>query len=625
MAKKPKAEDNQSWQKIKRQKGKSFEKRIKEIDEFIKANKDKETALSAYLLQAKIFLKNKKYKSACLSYHKAVQSSFDYTRRWEAYKASARCYFEAGQAISALETLEQLIQNPKESVKNKKRAAKQQWNFLKNQKLFIKWKLVSLSHLVSFSINRKEKEMWRNRGIEKLKALSFNDLMAYASQSSLFGVFEGHLLYKAGDYFFENKKFSRAKHYFGKALSSSLSIDLKKEIKNKLALIKTISKVNPYLIGVIVPLSGRRKALGEKILRGIYMGLDMEEDSPWQIIVKDSKNHPDVVRTQIDSLFYRHHIIGIFGGLTSETAEVIAEKATSFAIPAVVFSQKKGLSENRSFVFQNAITAEQLLKPIIQRAIKHLKIKEGAILRPNDLYGKEYAELFSELFIESGGRIVKQEVYKTGEVDFKKHIKELFHLNIKGREEEFEELKQKFLKNNPSLSERSKKLKPENILPAKKEFSALFIPDSLTQLWKIKDHLQYFGMKDIYLLGTNLWRPGKISRWPEVLSLLFVNLPSKNRPSVKNSPFYKNFMKTYAYSPGLFEQRAYNSSVFFKKALNKKLKSRLLLQKELRKIKSFQGAYYSISVSDEGLFNYPLKLYEISGKDIHILDSVPVK
>ena len=326
------------------------------------------------------------------------------------------------------------------------------------------------------------------------------------------------------------------------------------------------------------------------------------------MIVMNSRNHPDVVKTHLDGLFHKYHVIGLIGGLTSETAEVIAEKAEEFATPAILFSQKKDLSLHRDFVFQNAITARQLLNPLIQKVREKLKIKKLALLYPDDPYGKEYSTLFSKIFKQKGGEIVGEEIYKTGEVDFKKHVANLLHLNREGREREFEKLKAQFLKDNPSLSGRSQKLTAENILPAKKEFSALFIPDTLDRLQKIQDHLKYFGVENIFLLGTNIW-PVRQTQSKD-FSLVFVNLAQKDYPFIKKSNFYKEFIKSYAYPPGNFEQRAYNTAIFLKQALDQGVKSRILLQKELKKITSFKGAYYTISISEDRVFQYPLNIYE---------------
>ena len=618
MAKPTQPKGEETWNELQKQETKDIKTRLNEIENFIEAYKDQEIALEAYLLKSQTFLKQKNQNLACLNYYRVVNSPIHYTHSWKAYHAAAKCTLKKGNRKQALEVLEGLIQNTKENSENKQASAKLQWSFLTNQTLsdtssLTRWKLNTLSHLYLFSSNDKEQQLWQSHASVLIDALSLHELIFYGEQN-LLPPFESYFLYRIGKYFLSYKNLKKAKKYFKRTSQIKGPLYVKTAAMEKLHLIHSLSQVNPYLIGVLVPLSGRRKALGEKILRGLFMGLDMDKNSPWQILVMDSKNHPDVVRSHLDSLFYKHHVIGLVGGLTNETAEVIAKKAEEFFTPAILFSQKKDLNLNRDFVFQNSVTAQQILKPLVDELRNKLKIQKAAILHSDDLYGKEYANLFSDMFQNTGGEIIHQEIYKTGEVDFKKHIKNLLHLNRRGRVKEFEKLKEQFLKENPTLSERSRKLTPENLLPAKKDFEVLFIPDSFYRLQKIKDHLQYFGVKDIYLSGTDLWKHSQTQSWTTDLPLVFVNLSYKSRRFLGRSHFYKRFVKNYFKPPGLFEQRAYNAALFFKKGLEKKVKSRLALQKELQKIKSFQGAYYTLSVSEDRVFLYPLQLYKTALK-----------
>ncbi len=617
--------EKKTWKQIQSQKNISWRKKIKDIEAFIQSHKSPARAGGAYLLKAKILLNNGKPKEACLSYHQAAQSSSEDTIKWEALSASAKCHVQEGRLDLALETLESLIQNPKSNLKDKKASAQTQWSWLKSKNALIKRKLLSLSHLFFLSSRVEEKRKWRDQGERLIQNLSPGDLILSVNQAENFGVFEGYLLYRAGKYFIGQKKFSKARRYFKRSLSASLPLSLKKEAQHYLMMIKKSGQVNPYLIGAIAPLSGRRKALGEKVLRGLYMGLGLEKNSPWQIAAMDSKSHPDVIQAQLDELFYKRHIIGLVGGFTRETASALAKRAEAFAVPSILFSQKRDLSLNREFVFQNAIQPEQLLKPLVNRAIKALKVKKAALLRPDDFYGEEYAKTFSQLFQEAGGQIIKHEVYKAGEVDFKKHIVNLLDLRRKGREKEFAKLKKAALQERPSLSERSRKLTPENLLQPKKEFSALFIPDSLNQALKIKNHLKYFGVKEVYLMGTDLWRPRQVSYWSKDLPLVFINLPKKDSSLNQKSLFYKEFVSLYGHPPGIFEQRAYNAGAFLKQALERGAKNRLSLQRELKQIRAFQGAHHKISVSKDGIFKYPLNVYKTSRDKAHILDSMPVK
>ena len=602
-AKKSSSQVINAWTEIENQKELPFEERMKQIDQFIGNHQKEEIALPAYQLKAKLFLEKKEIQKACQTYHEATRSVVIYTGSWKLYQESTRCYLKKSEIKKAFEVLEAFIQSSQVTAEEKKKARLFQWNFIKNHKELKKQQIAILSSLYDLSPQAEEKKKWKLKGFQIIKELPFKTKLEYEKDRKKFLSLAFYLDYNLGLSFFKKKRFHLAERYFKQALSSPLSKPVEKELQNKLLLIKTSNQINPFLVGVILPLSGEKKVLGEKILRGLSFGFD--KDSDFQMVIMDSKNHPDTVRSHIENLFYKHHVMALIGGLNSEVAEVMAQKAEEFSIPSILFSQNQELTKNRSFVFQNAVTPDQLLAPLIEELRGPLKINKVAVMHPDDSYGKKYSAFFEESFKNSGGRVTKKVSYKLGEFDFKDEVRELLHLKRRGREKEFQRIKEKLLKKNKSLSPRSKKLTPENILPPKKNFSALFIPDSDLARVRIRDHLKYFGLDSIYLLGLNLWKEDQLKE--KDFSMLFVNLEEKEK--IK-SPFYKSFFKSYRQAPGYFEQKAYNTAVFLKQALNLKLKSRLLLQEKLKETKSFQGAYNPISLSEDRIFQYPIKLYK---------------
>jgi len=594
-----------TWTELESQTQLPFEERIRQIDQFIERYQEEEIALPAYLLKAKLYLQNKKKEKACQTYHQATRSLVIYTGSFNLYKESAGCYLKEAQWRKAFDVLQSFAQSSQPLLLDKRKARLLQWEFIKSKKLAKKQKLIVSSALFDLAVRPEEKKKWRQKGVQIIRSLPFDQKLKYQKERETFSSFAFYLDYKLGLNYFKAKDFPLAEKYFKQALSSPFSKALKKELQSKLLLIKKSKQINPSLIGVILPLSGERKALGEKILRGLAFGLNREKESKFQMIIMDSKNHPDTVKSLVEDLFYNHHVIALIGGLSGEVAEVIAEKAEEFSIPAVLFSQSQGLTQDRHFIFQNAVSPKQLLTPLIQELIGSLEIKRVAIMHPDDSYGGKYSLLFEESFKAAGGEIAGRVSYKLGEFDFKDEVKELLHLKIEGREEEFEELKEEFLKENKNLSARSKKLTPENILAPKKDFSALFIPDSSEARIRIRDHLKYFGLDSIYLAGLNLWGTAQLKE--KDFSIIFTSLEKKDE--VK-SDFYKDFFKSYNRTPGYFEQKAYNTAVFLNQALTTRVKSRLLLQKKLESIKSFQGAYNQIQLSKDRVFQYPIKVYK---------------
>ena len=337
------------------------------------------------------------------------------------------------------------------------------------------------------------------------------------------------------------------------------------------------------------------------------MGLGLEKDSPWQMVVMDSKDHPDVVKANMEKLLYDHHVIAVVGGLSGETAEVMAKLASEFSLPCILLSQKNKLTENREVVFQNAQTSESLVNHLVKDIRKILKSKKLAVLYPEDSYGREYSHLFSQMFAQSGGSITKKVSYTIDEVDFKASLRELFELN--GREEEYKKLKEEYIKNHPSLSARSRKLRPEYLLEPKRDFDGIFIPDSVKTLKKIAAYLKYFNIGDLYILGTNLWKPQHLPSLPKDFPLLFINTPQMTQKALHASPFYVNYVKSFKSAPGFFERQSYNAAHALALVLKNGSKTRSQVAAELTKLETIPGAFYPIRLSEGRVFTYPLKTY----------------
>ena len=312
----------------------------------------------------------------------------------------ADCQVRRGQIKKAWKVVEEHIQKQDNTLSVKYRGALFQWNLIKGKKWPANEKLKTLSLLTVTAKGDREKIRWKKKGEEFLNTLTYEETEELVENRGSYGPFEGVVLFTAGERSWKKKQLKRARYFFKKTLTAPLSPLLEKKTRRYLKILQAHFKMNPYLVGVILPLSGRRRTLGEKALRGLYMGFGLPGDSPWQMVVMDSKNHPDVVKTNMEKLLYDHHVSAVVGGLSGETAEVMAQLADEFSMPCVLLSQKNKLTENRKFVFQNAQTSESLVNHLVQDIEKFAGFKKLAVLYPADSYGQEYSRLFSEAFVQ---------------------------------------------------------------------------------------------------------------------------------------------------------------------------------------------------------------------------------
>ena len=177
-AQKASRQEEMTWLQIKNQPNLPFKERIKQLDQFIKENQNKETAYSAYLLKADLFLKNKQNKKACLTYHQAVQSSFAYSRPWKIYYESAQCYISAGKEDLAFEALQSLIQSSRAKKEDREKALLLQWRLVKNKKAAKRQKLMVLSAQAALSEVLAERKKRFYKGAKIINGMSFQEKLS---------------------------------------------------------------------------------------------------------------------------------------------------------------------------------------------------------------------------------------------------------------------------------------------------------------------------------------------------------------------------------------------------------------------------------------------------------------
>ena len=625
---KPKAKNTpqaveQVFKKLKRDsRRKSLKQNIKDLQDFIDKNQTNNASFDAYIYQAKLYKKYGNRKEVCKIYQKALNLPYKYRLENQIILLFARCLANASQVQKALELLEYRVQNVRNTEEIKNKAHQLGYSLVKNRSGFLDWKLLFISRILR-KASPKQQKLLRAQARDIINSLSDEDLKKINETKKNYGIFQSFILFKLGELNQKEGRFKEAKKIFKKTLSYDLSFSLEKQILSYLKILEAQNKVNPYLIGVILPLSGKRGKLGQRILRGLNLGLQINKDSPWQLIVVDSKNHKDVVKPALEKLLYKDHIISLVGGLSAEVASFLSETANIFKIPSIVLSQKNDLTQDRDFIFQNASTSRDLMTQFSSDVYKKIKLKKIAIFYPNDSYGKEYAKAFRENFTKWGGEILKEVSYSSDEVDFKEPLKQLFNFN--NRKEEYEKAKAEFIQAHPQLSRKSKKLKIENLLKPELEFEGIFIPDTGKNLKKIQAYLKYFNIKDVHLLGTNLWKPYLLPPPSDDFPIAFINQVNPSKKELKSKDFNKNYRKIFNSQPGFFERQGYNTGVLLYKALSNGPKNRWQLIKRLKAVKTFEGAYGSIKISPEQTLLYPLKTYLSHKNKFYSLDSIPDK
>ena len=396
-------------------------------------------------------------------------------------------------------------------------------------------------------------------------------------------------------------------------------VALRKEAQRLKMDILSLRQVKTKNLGLILPLSGKHTARGQRVLEAVRLGLSLygEENSPFQLVVRDSEGQADVAEQAVKELVKEHQVIAIIGSLLSRTAPAVAKQAQALRIPCISLSQKMGLAEEGPFVFQHALTSERQVSFLMRELRKQYALRDFALLYPQDGYGEEFAGLFWKGLEGVGGDLRGAQSYAPEQRDFHKHIKKILGLyERQDRLEEYQTRLNQWRAENPR--NRKNKDAPEELLPPIIDFQGLFLPDSVEILAQVASMLFYYNVKEVVLVGTNLWNTPQLAnslKGLKGIQVFFVDSFALDRERWKQNPFFRLYKERVQKEPGVLELNAYETAFIFKEIIMRNnINSRYGLLNKLKKMKSFPGILGVLQVSGEGEIYRPLQLFKhVSG------------
>jgi branched-chain amino acid transport system substrate-binding protein len=367
-------------------------------------------------------------------------------------------------------------------------------------------------------------------------------------------------------------------------------------------------KVNPNVIGCLLPLSGPFAIYGQEVLSGLELGLDIfregNEGLPsLEFVIRDTKGDPTIAIEAMKALAEEEKVIVIIGPLISKVAERVVEKAQELGIPIITLSQSEGITSKGEMVFQNCLTPEDQVRSLINKVMGEMGLRRFAILYPANAYGRYFMDRLWDKAESQGGTITAVESYDPKDTDFATPIKRMVGLfyprpesdTVKQEREESEQQEAGLEEEDEVVEE-----EPEPII----DFDAIFIPDSSKRVALIASQLAYYDVVGVRLLGTNLWNsPELIEIGGEyVRGAVFPAgfFPGSGYRGVDS--FVDQYKTNFGQEPGLLAAIGYDTIRIIKETLKEKgddIKTRGDLRLALATSEDFDGVTGSM-VFDEG-------------------------
>lgn len=285
-----------------------------------------------------------------------------------------------------------------------------------------------------------------------------------------------------------------------------------------------------------MPISGPVSAYGTQSRDAIVMAIDEINAAggvlgrQLQVTVEDDQANPETTKNAFTKLVTKDGVIAIIGALTSKCSLAITSDAQARKIIMISPSSTNDtVTDAGDYIFRACYNDSFQGQVVAQFAYENLKATKAAILFDNtNDYSKGLSETFKAKFIASGGTIVAEESYATGDKDFNAQI-----TNVKSK--------------NPEI---------------------IFIPDYYNTVSLIAKQVRAQGIT-VPMLGADGWDEIVNNAGDEVVGCYYSNhySPDANDPEVK--AFVEKYTKLYNVQPNALAALAYDATYIVADAITK--------------------------------------------------------
>ena len=352
------------------------------------------------------------------------------------------------------------------------------------------------------------------------------------------------------------------------------------------------SSTNILKVGVLAPLSGKFKTLGETILYSINLALHDIDNNAVKIYPKDSGSDKKKI-IQACKEFQEEGIKIIIGPADSQFQEELKN------FDDLIFLSLSNMDSNiKDNIVMLGINLESQLLAI-KKFINKKKKKKTVILYPDNEFAK-YVEKNIKLINFSNSRLFKYSEdpkvltgqiekltnYKRRKINLNNRIKKLEKSEDTRDVRELDELKQKYTL-------------------GKINFDSVVIIDFDDGLKSILASLAYTDVseQEILIITANQWFDDSILSETSIKNFYF---PSINLKNLKN--FNQRFLRTYEYKPNVITILAYDSIglIYYFWKNNIKINS----AKDFNFKKEIKGKIGNFKISDNKVIQ-KLKIYKL--------------
>lgn len=450
------------------------------------------------------------------------------------------------------------------------------------------------------------------------------------------------ITFKLGRVYYHLRDWVKLEEMLQAFLREAPSHGLAPQVKELLGRANRRSDAKPKTVGLLLPMTGKYKQLGEAVMRGVNLAL---QKSNLELVVKDTQGDVVLAGKMAEELVFDDGAMVIIGPLMNEDSRRAALVAEELQVPIITLTRAEGITELGSNVFRNMLTYSQQAKALADYAVQTLGYTSFGVLYPNRPYGVEMAYEFWDRVAAHGGVMRAAEQYDHDQTTYTTEAKKLvgrYYLDERG--EYVEQMREINASEMDAFRKRKAMEKLRSSLEPVVDFEALFIPDSWERvslvapalavediitnacdprdLERIRKSTGKKQLKTVTLLGPSTWSsPKGRTGLPELIErggkfvtcAVFVDgfFADSTRPATRRFVnAYKDHYKEF--QPTLLDAIGYDTAMMVKQVIEKgRAKTRDDIKVQLSTLKNFDGATGKTSFDEKREAAKPLFLLTV--------------
>ncbi len=374
-------------------------------------------------------------------------------------------------------------------------------------------------------------------------------------------------------------------------------------------------------VGILLPLSGEKKELGEAMLNAAQIALFDIGAKNFELLPRDTKGIPAGARQAAESAAKDGAQL-LLGPLFASSVEAVKPVANRYGLNMLAFSTDWMLADNHTFIMGFLPFAQ--VQRISEYAAQQGLVRIG-ILAPNDLYGNVVARTFQEYAARNGLEIVDIVKYNPLQKDMSPAIRTFTDYDrrvaLLNRQKK---LVQERLAADPSDEQAKLQLAELEQMTSFGDtpFDAVLMPMGGDQARTLANLLSFYdlGPEKVQRLGTGLWDDHSLAREPHLKGALFA-APS---PTLRLN-FERRYKQLYGQSPPRLASLAYDATALAAVlSRNNTDRNRYLFSRQtLINPNGFAGIDGIFRFRPDGLIERGLSVLEYRNNTIRELEPAP--